>query len=349
MALTRRAVIATAGGLAALGAGASREARAAVPGEGGSRGDGTTVRLRLLETSDLHMFARDYDYYRDRQDDTVGLAKVATLVAAARAEAPNSLLFDNGDILQGNPLGDYVALKQPLPSRERVHPMFRAMNLLGYDAGTLGNHEFNYGLPFLDAALAGAEFPFVCANLKHVDGTDYLKPYVVLDRRVRDESGAEHVLRVGVLGLVTPQIMVWDQTHLAGKVQAPDIVDTARRYVPELRERCDLLVVLSHSGISGAPRRGGDENASLFLAEVPGIDVIFTGHEHRVFPGPFFADQGAGVDAARGTLHGVPAVMPGFWGSHLGVIDLELRRDAAGARPWRVAGFHVEARPIYRR
>ncbi len=336
--VTRRAITLATGGLAA---GVVTAAARAVPR--------ATVKLRLIETSDLHMFVYDYDYYAARQDNTVGLAKIATLLKAARAEARNSLLFDNGDIIQGNPLGDYMALPgnlKPLQDGVGGHPMFRAMNLLGYDAATFGNHEFNYGLDFLQAALGTANFPFVCANIETADGKPFATPTMVLRRQVIDEAGQAQTLRIGVIGLVTPQVMVWDKVRLEGHVRTTDIVEAATAHLPGLRGRCDLVVALSHSGISSAPRRGGEENASLYLASMPGIDVVLTGHAHRVFPGPDYDGQ-PGIDARQGTLAGKPAVMPGFWGSHLGVIDLTLAQDAAGA--WSVAGFAVEARPIYRR
>ena len=305
----------------------------------------TLVKLRLLETSDLHMFVYGYDYYQGRQENAVGLARVATLVSQARAEAVNTLLFDNGDIIQGNPLGDYMALSGHLTDQDG-HPMIRAMNLLGYDAATVGNHEFNYGLDFLHRTLRGARFPFVCANIETPGGGTLLPPTAVLHRTVTDEAGASHALRIGVIGLVTPQITVWDKARLDGHAATIDIVDAAHRHVPALRATCDLVVALCHSGISAQPRIGGEENASLHLAAVPGIDVILAGHAHRVFPGPDYAGL-PGVDAVRGTLGGIPAVMPGYWGSHLGLIDLQLRRDADGS--WRVSDFHAEVRPICRR
>jgi 2',3'-cyclic-nucleotide 2'-phosphodiesterase/3'-nucleotidase len=309
---------------------------------------GPTIKLRLLETSDIHTFDDDYDYFRDQEDETVGLTKVASLIRAARSEQKNVLLFDNGDIIQGNPLADYVAIPNNFPA-DHVHPTIRAMNRLGYDAATIGNHEFNYGLPFFDASLAGAEFPFCCANFEHTDGTPYLKPYLVLERELTAEDGSKHTLKIGVIGFVTPQIMEWDKAHLQGRVQTIDIVDAANRYVPKLRAQVDILVALSHSGISTAPRQGGEEEASFYLSRVPGIDVIFTGHSHRVFPGPDYADL-PGVDAVRGTLNNVPAVKPGFWGSHLGVIDLTLSpRDAQTATDWAIANFTCETRPIARR
>jgi 2',3'-cyclic-nucleotide 2'-phosphodiesterase/3'-nucleotidase len=305
---------------------------------------GPRVRLRLLETSDLHMFARDFDYYRDRTDATVGLSKVAGLIDDERRGAANALLFDNGDIIQGSPLGDYIARPRGLPPGA-VHPFLRAMNLLGYAAATVGNHEFNFGLGFLERSLAGAAFPFVCANVRRATGSRFLPPYTILRRTLRDEAGNPVPLRIGVIGFVTPQIMTWDRAKLQGRLAAYDIVDAARRYLPSLRANCDLVIALSHSGISANPRAGGEENASLYLAAEPGFDAILTGHSHRVFPGPDYAGR-EGVDADRGTLHGVPAVMPGYWGSHLGVIDLVLERRGAA---WAVADFTVRARPIYQR
>ena len=105
------------------------------------------IRLRILETTDIHMHLLNHDYYQHKVTDEYGLAKTISLIKAARAEAPNSLLFDNGDLLQGNPLGDYVARVQPLKPGH-IHPAYKVLNQIGVDAANIGNHEFNYGLPF---------------------------------------------------------------------------------------------------------------------------------------------------------------------------------------------------------
>lgn len=336
MSISRREAVAGLG-LLALEAGVGASAAAQ------SGADVVRLKLRLLETSDLHMFALDWDYYRGKPDPTVGFAKVATLIANARSEATNSMLFDNGDIIQGNPLGDF--LTKPDGASFAEHPMLTTMATAGYDAATLGNHEFNYGLPFLDKALASARFPFTCANLERLDGGPELPKHLILERTFTDESGAAYQLRIGVVGFLPPQILVWDKARLDGKVRVHDILAMAREVVPKLRERCDLIVALSHSGIASDPPVEGGENMSLHLATVPEIDVIMTGHSHRVFPGPDYVD-GRGIDARRGTLHGIPAVMPGFWGSHLGVVDLKLVKHG---QAWSVESFAVEARPIYRR
>ncbi len=300
------------------------------------------MRLRLLETSDLHMFVMDWDYYHAKPDPTVGLTRLATLIKAARGECANTLLFDNGDFLQGNPLADYVA-EQPRTSG--THPLVTIMDALGYDAVGLGNHEFNYGLDFLEASLQGAPFPFLCANIVRAGGDAFLPPYAILNRTLKDDAGVDREFRVGVISFVPPQIMAWDKAHLEGKIEASDIVLTAKRLVPELRAKCDLLVALCHAGIKAGPWAEGEENAALHLAAVPGVDVIMTGHAHRVFPGRDYAGLD-GVDAVAGRLNGVPAVMPGFWGSHLGVVDLTLKREDGR---WIVEKADIETRPIYRR
>ena len=303
-----------------------------------------TVELRLLETTDIHTNIVPYDYYQDAATDAFGLAKTATLIKAARKEAPNSLLFDNGDLIQGTPLGDYKAKIDVLRPGE-IHPVYQAMNLLDYDAANIGNHEFNYGLDFLKRALSGADFPYVNANVYKADGkTNYFKPYIILDRDVTDTAGETHTLKVGVIGFVPPQIMTWDKSNLDGKVVAKDIVETAQKFVPEMqRAGADIIVALAHSGFEAGERRGMDENAAGYLSNVKGVDAILFGHAHSVFPSEQFADY-PGADLDKGTIGGVPAVMPGFWGDHLGVIDLTLKQQNGS---WSVTDSQTEARPIY--
>ncbi|MBT8410736.1 MAG: bifunctional 2',3'-cyclic-nucleotide 2'-phosphodiesterase/3'-nucleotidase, partial [Octadecabacter sp.] len=309
------------------------------------------AHLRIMETTDVHVHVFPYDYYGDRPVDTVGLARTASLIQGVRDEATNSILLDNGDFLQGNPMGDYMAYERGM-SEGDSHPMIAAMNTLGYDASTLGNHEFNYGLGFLMNSLAGSGFPVVCANVAREMGatptedTPLLPPYMILDREITDGAGDVHPIRIGIIGFVPPQIMTWDRRHLEGNVMARDIVETARAYIPQMREEgAELIIALSHSGIGEANHSDGMENASIPLAAVEGIDVVLTGHHHRVFPGPDYADT-PGVDTQAGTIMGKPAVMAGFWGSHMGLVDLMLERDG---NAWRIASHTSEARPIFRR
>lgn len=312
---------------------------------------GGQAHLRLMETTDLHVHVFPYDYYADRPVDTVGLARTASLIENVRAESTNSMLLDNGDFLQGNPMGDYIAYERGMKEGD-MHPVITAMNTLGFDASTLGNHEFNYGIPFLMKSVSGAAFPIVSANVvkemggQPTDDTTLLPPYVILDRELTDGNGDTHPIRIGLIGFVPPQIMNWDRKHLAGNVQARDIVETARAYVPQMREEgADIIVALSHSGIGAANAEDGMENASIPLAAVDGIDAILTGHSHLVFPSSTY-DDWAGVDVAAGTISGKPGVMGGFWGSHMGLLDLMLERDG---NSWRILNHTAEARPISKR
>jgi 2',3'-cyclic-nucleotide 2'-phosphodiesterase / 3'-nucleotidase len=331
--LSRRAFLA---GTATLGAAVALHPFAALAAAG-------QAHLRIMETTDLHVAVFPYDYYADAPNDTLGLARTAALIASIRAEAGNSILLDNGDVIQGNPMGDYIAYEKGLSGE--THPVIAAMNTLGYEAGTMGNHEFNYGLEFLGAALKGASFPIVCANIVKPDGTPFAEPFRIVEKQLTDGAGASHTIRLGYIGFVPPQIMTWDSSNLAGQVDTIGIVEAAEKYVPEMQAAgVDLIIALSHSGI--AADLGIGENASLQLAAVEGIDVVLTGHQHLVFPGQDFKDI-PGADIEKGTLNGKPAVMAGFWGSHMGLIDLLLEVDDAGK--WSIASHTVEARPIYQR
>ena len=302
----------------------------------------SAVQLRLIGTTDVHARIGPYDYYRDRPDNSFGLAKAAALITEARREVSNCLVFDNGDLIQGSPLGDWAA--EALTRRViATHPMIAAMNAMGYDAAALGNHEFNYGLDALEAALAGAQFPALCCNVLRPDGGLYFQPWTILELRPRDQEGGARDLKVGVVGFVTPQIVRWDRSHLAGRATTIGVVEAARRHVPACRAAgADIVVALCHSGLSKIGPAGMDENAGLALAESGGIDALFLGHQHQTLPGADFEGI-AGVDAARGLVGGVPAVMPGFWGSHIGLIDFALVQE--GAR-WRVRDAEASLRPV---
>lgn len=316
-----------------------------------SAGDeGTKLKLRLLETTDIHTHIMNYDYYQDQSTEEFGLALTASLIVKARQEVKNSMLFDNGDLIQGNPLGEYMAKVNPLKDGQ-VHPVFKAMNLLEYDAGGIGNHEFNFGLEFLDRSMKGSKFPHVNANVyidDHDDNPDndknYFTPYEILTRTFQDEQGNPVTLKIGVIGFVPPQIMEWDKANLEGKVITKDIIETAKKFVPKMKdEGADLIIAVPHSGFDSGPMKAKASDATYYLSQVPGIDAILFGHDHKVFPSKEF-DNIEGVDIKKGTIHGVPSVMPGFWGDHLGVVDLTLEKKGG---KWTVVDGQTEARPIY--
>ncbi|MDO5622000.1 MAG: 5'-nucleotidase C-terminal domain-containing protein [Paracoccus sp. (in: a-proteobacteria)] len=291
-----------------------------------------SIHLRLLATTDLHMHILPWDYFNNRPDSRLGLARLAGLIQTARQEAPNCLLLDNGDFLQGNPLADLLARDDRGP-----HPMIAAMAALGYDAATLGNHDFSFGPRFLRRVLAQATWPFVVSNAQ-MPGVPWL-PHLILDRRFRDDAGQLQHLRIGLLGVLPPQTPQWE-AGLSRHLQTQPILPTARDAIARLQDQgADLIVALAHSGIGGDASLPESENLAEHLAALDGIDAVIAGHTHLAFPDPSLPPQ-AGVDPAQGRLAGKPAVMPGFWGSHLGVIDLHLHYDGG----WHVAAAKAELR-----
>ena len=292
--------------------------------KGASPAKGRRLRIVLLATTDLHATLRPYNYYLDAPGDEPGLARVATLVNQVRDREPNCLLFDNGDTLQGTPLGDVASE----PGAPDPHPMITAMNQMGYDAATVGNHDFNYGLPFLERVISGANYPVVLTNVDRSDGRPLLHRSVILDRQVRDSAGQTHALRIGVLGLTPPQITKWDSTLLSGQLVSRPIVESATQEAAGLRAAgADLVVALCHSGQGPAQDAPCLENALLPLAASGCADAIVAGHTHGLFP----------TTQDSGLIHGIPVVQPGFFGSHLGQITLDLDLGLDGDDGWQVA------------
>ncbi len=309
---------------------------------------GTHASVALLETTDLHTNILGYDYFKLAEDKSLGLDRTISLIQAARAEFSNTLLFDNGDTIQGSALADYQALIAPIDCSTTL-AQYKVMNRLNYDAGVIGNHEFNYGLAFLSQvtgtpfnveeeglpseACAGPNFPLVLANVvSSKDDQPLFAPYVILDRTLQaegpDGSTVEAPIKVGVIGFAPPPILNWDKRWLDGKVYVTDTIDTAAEYVTQMRaEGADLVVMLEHGGVDSSPYSASMENAGYYLAQVRGVDVLFLGHSHQTFPNATSTATGfnaEGVDKTGGFIHGVPATMGGYWGKNLGVVKLEL-------------------------
>lgn len=326
-----------------------------------------TATLAVLETTDLHFNVRSYDYFKLAEDKTYGFERTATLIRAARKEFANTLLVDNGDTIQGTALADYEAEIKPIACTQQLS-MYKAMGALSFDAGTLGNHEFNYGLPFLNQVLgggldvdgvdasqkcAGNGYPAVLANVySSKTRKPLVQPYAVLERTMvaKGSDGKEVKLpiKIGVIGFTTPGIMNWDKRYLEGKVYTEGAVEAASKYVPELRAKgADVVVALLHGGLDGSAYSATMENPGLYLSKVAGIDAMVMGHQHSVFPDlsakPAYSQSG--VDNQAGTINGVPAVMASSWGKALGVIQLPLQWDG---KKWSVAktGSKSELRNI---
>ena len=317
---------------------------------------GTTVALAMMETTDLHQNILSYDYYKLAADNSVGIERTSTLIKQVRAANVNTMLFDAGDIIQGTVLGDYQALVNKVPCTDKL-AIFKAMDAIGYDAGTIGNHEFNYGLAYLgqvtghqfnvknlaapsaQVKCAGPAYPQVLANvISTTDSKPIFDPYVILTRNLSattpDGKTVTVPVKVGVIGFTPPSIMAWDKGNLDGNVTTTGLKETAEKYIPEMKAKgADIIVAVSHGGPDGADYSATMENGNLYLAQVPGIDVLMMGHMHQVFPNAastVAAFAVAGVDKTKGTVAGVPAVMANFWGKNLGVVNLTLKYGATG-------------------
>lgn len=327
--VSRRQVL---GGLTA----ASALALAGWPGSAQAAPRGRSVTITVMGTSDLHSHAVDWDYYKDAEytdggGNVVGLARVSSLVNQIRADRgrDRTLLFDAGDTLQGTPLGFYYASVEPITETGAIHPMARQMNAVGYDAVALGNHEFNYGVPFLNRWIEQMDAPVLAANAAHA-GTrrPAYRPYMIKTMRVRGFPP----IRVGLLGLTNPGIAIWDKANVSGRLDFLDLVETARRWVPVIRAKgADVVVVSAHSGDSGTSSYGDAlpvENAAALVAEqVPGIDAILFGHAHLEIPERFVVNRATGRTVVMSE--------PKCWGQRMSVFDLTLVHERGR---WTVAG-----------
>jgi 2',3'-cyclic-nucleotide 2'-phosphodiesterase (5'-nucleotidase family) len=269
-------------------------------------------RLVLMGTTDLHGWVLPYDYYTGQRTDN-GLAALVPLIDSVRAANPErTVLVESGDLLQGNAM-DFVY--RSLAEREE-HPLVRAMNLVGYDAAAIGNHEFNYGIAHLDRAAAGADFPFISANIFRAGTPNHAyRPYTMVERTVGGRT-----VRIGIAAVTPPGVLIWDRDNVQGRLDFREIVGSVRPVVAEMRQRgADIVMIAAHSGFEGssydtAATGVPTENASSAMArEIPGVDVIFMGHTHR--------------EVADTTINGVLVQQAKNWGTSLAVAELDLRWD----------------------
>ncbi|MFO8063689.1 MAG: bifunctional 2',3'-cyclic-nucleotide 2'-phosphodiesterase/3'-nucleotidase [Spirochaetota bacterium] len=300
----------------------------------------TSGNLTIMATSDTHQYLMPYDYMEDTAEDDIGFSKIYSLIEDEREKQENTLLLSNGDFIQGSLIGVYEYQVDPLEEGE-TQSIVEAYNHAGYEAAAVGNHELqDYATSFFDKAVAGADFPFLSANLVQA-GTDsdhYVAPYTIIEKTVGGEK-----IDIGVVGFVPPQTMRWGKDHLEGNLDIHDIIQQARTILPEVEKQSDIVVVLGHTGISNDSIDSYDarENAGYYLALLDSVDALITGHQHNVFPDDY--EDMMGVDAENATIFGVPTVMPGSWGGALGLIDLELTKDAEG---WSVTDHDVRLREV---
>ncbi|MFF9409229.1 bifunctional metallophosphatase/5'-nucleotidase [Streptomyces anandii] len=321
------AAVAVVGGVAAGPAQAAEEKSGHRP---------RTWSFSILGTTDLHSHVFDWDYYKDapyadKAGNSVGVARVATLVKRQREAKGEGrvLLVDAGDIIQGTSLAYYFARVDPITAGVK-HPMAVAMNHMRYDAAALGNHEFNYGIDVLRKFESQCRFPLLGANaLDAKTLRPAFPPYTV--KRIRVPGAPD--IKVGILGLTNPGIALWDKDNVSGRMVFPGLVEQARKYVPRLRALgCDVVFLTDHSGLDGSSSYGDElpyvENASNLVAEqVPGIDAILVGHTHVEVPSYTVKNERTGQDVLLSE--------PYCWGYRLSVFDFELELHHGR---WRVTG-----------
>ncbi|MFB7910609.1 bifunctional metallophosphatase/5'-nucleotidase [Kitasatospora sp. NPDC056076] len=339
MSLNRRDFVtrsaATAAGAALTGGAvvaAAPAAAAAEPDTAAAKGKKKQPRRQaftVMGTTDLHGRVLNWDYftdaeYVDQAHNAVGLAKISTLANQVREEKgwDRCLLIDSGDIIQGTQLSYYYARVEPIATDgDNVpdHPMAVAMNLMGYDAAALGNHEFNYGIPTVKAFEDQLEFPLLGANALHAKNEKpAFKPYVIKEVWLDEDTP----IKVGILGLTNPGIAIWDKANVAGQMVFPGIVETAAKYVPRMKAAgADVIVVSAHSGID-EPTTYGDqlpwpEDASGEMAQtVPDIDAVLVGHTHKEVAQRLLVNKKTGKTVVLSE--------PLCWGQRLSCFDFEV-------------------------
>jgi 2',3'-cyclic-nucleotide 2'-phosphodiesterase/3'-nucleotidase len=277
--------------------------------------------LTVLFTSDMHAHVLPFDDLRDRPAQG-SVAQVASLVARLRKTNPVSVVLDGGDAIQGTPLEYYAIAAKGAPGED---PTIEAMNRVGYDAAVLGNHEFNFGLDVLRRSLAQSKFTWLAANLSGATAAGL----PVRDELILERGG----IRIAVLGLTNPNVPHWDPpSHWPG-LTFKDPVAVAAACVPGLRERADVVIVVVHSGFekdldTGAPDGTDDENYAYRLAQLPGIDLLLTGHTHRNIPPRAFGKT--------------VVAQPGRWAEFVTRVDLDLVQEGGF---WKVTSWHGENMP----
>ncbi|MBM0227608.1 MULTISPECIES: bifunctional UDP-sugar hydrolase/5'-nucleotidase [Micromonospora] len=315
--------------LAVAAAAATAPLIAGAPAQAAESKGPKTWDLTVLGTSDTHGNVYNWDYYKDAEfDDSrhndVGVAKLATLVNQIRAERTGkaTLVLDAGDTIQGTPLATYYAKQEPITTTGETHPMANAMNVLRYDAVTLGNHEFNYGLPLLAQWIGQLGFPALAANaINEATGKPAFLPYVI--KKVALGGYDSPTIKVGILGLTNPGVAIWDKANVEGKLVFADMIATAAKWVPVMRERgADLVIISAHGGDSGTSSYGPElpnENPVALIAEqVPGIDAILFGHAHNEVAQKFVTNTATGAQVLTSE--------PSKWGQRLTRMDFTVAK-----------------------
>lgn len=231
------------------------------------RGKSEDMTITILGTTDIHGNIYNWSYEDRAETNNSGMAKVKSVVDEVRAENPNTILVDAGDLIQGTILTDEIYTKD----LTRINPMIDVLNFMEYDAMALGNHEFNFGVDVVEKAMIDAKFPVLSANiLNKADNTNFARPYTIIEKEG---------VKVGILGLTTPNIPRWD----GDKVKDLDFIgmdEAADKYIDEMKEKgADVIVTVSHSSLDKEYQEG-DYMRSV-IEKHPDITASMVGHSHK--------------------------------------------------------------------
>ncbi|MDK2808826.1 MAG: 2,3-cyclic-nucleotide 2-phosphodiesterase / 3-nucleotidase / 5-nucleotidase [Clostridiales bacterium] len=224
------------------------------------------ITIQILATSDMHGKFLPYDYAVNAESKGGSVAQIATVVKQLKQENPNTVLIDDGDLIQGNSAELFL--------KDKVHPMVAAMNLMGYDVFVPGNHEFNYGIPTMQKVLKQQDATVLLGNVYDKEGHSLYEPYTIIER-----DG----VKIGIIGMVTPNITRWDGENLKN-YKVTDPVKETKKIVEKLKGKVDVIIAAVH--MSESNEYDVADSGSIDLAEAcPDIDLIIAAHEHKAVEG----------------------------------------------------------------
>ena len=231
--------------------------------------DPVETHVVILGTSDIHGNICCWSYDEDKETDC-GMARVYTYIQETREENPVTFLIDGGDELQGNLLTELAASEDP----DSPHPVVAAMNYMGYDSMTLGNHDFDWGVADMQKMFGTAQFSLLGQNVLDERGELLTgKGWTILER-----GG----IRLAVIGVVTPNVPRLDGSGGGiGDLTFEDAPEAVKRAITEIGDQADIIMVSAHMGMTGEfDEAGGGDCAQKILDENPEIDVLQVGHYH---------------------------------------------------------------------
>lgn len=268
------------------------------------------MKLTILQTSDIHGYLTKESLLFKGKEEAYGYSRTATAIKRLRQEAEGPVLYiETGDSLEGSPYANYFAEHKEDPSA-----ITKAYNALGLDLFIPGNHDFNYGQAYLKEALSQLKADIVCSNVVDDDGHPVIgQPYIIYDYEG---------YKVGILGFVTTTVSVWEKPENIKGLHFLSALEMAKKYLPEMQEKCDLILLGYHGGFENDLKTGvrtepqfGENEGYEILNSGLAFDAFFTGHQHRYI---------------NETYQGIPCLQPGTKGAALSHVVFDLSREDNG-------------------